>query len=76
MRFAYNAMIGACDVGQSVTEFVLERTNQDAKSTSCSSSESISSAAVVGREYFRRDSIKHAVHDLRVSCHYARGREV
>jgi hypothetical protein len=77
LRFAYNAMIGACsyvNVGQFVKEFVLERTNQDAKRAGRGSSESISRPAVLSGEYFRRDSIKHAVHDLWISRQYAKGR--
>jgi hypothetical protein len=77
LRFAYNAMIGACsyvNVGQFVKEeFVLERTNQNTKRAGRGSSESISRAAMVGGEYFGSDSIKHAIHDLRISRQYAKG---
>lgn len=47
-------------------ELALEGTNEDAKNAGRGASKSISRAAVVGGEYFRRDSIKHAVHDLQV----------
>ena len=68
LRSAYNAMIGACTCVNS-DQFVwvsshYKITNQDAKNVAHSSSESISCAAVVGREDFRCSGKKHAVHDL------------